>query len=37
MLKLESIEALTAWLQKFFGDPAYWDAASLRGTGTLAL
>jgi DNA-binding transcriptional LysR family regulator len=25
------IRALTAWLQKFFGDPAYWDAASLRG------
>lgn len=24
------IRALTAWLQNFFGDPAYWDAVSLR-------
>jgi DNA-binding transcriptional LysR family regulator len=24
------IRALTAWLQTFFGDPAYWDAVSLR-------
>ena len=24
------IRALTAWLQNSFGDPAYWDAASLR-------
>jgi len=24
------IRALTAWLRNFFGDPAYWDAVSLR-------
>jgi DNA-binding transcriptional LysR family regulator len=24
------IRALTAWLQDFFGDPAYWDAVLLR-------
>jgi DNA-binding transcriptional LysR family regulator len=29
------IRALTAWLQKSFGDPAYWDTTSGRESGTI--